>query len=299
LGVLFGVWRQGIAEEEGVPRCLVYLPPHRTIHAIVIEKSSATLSIYLNDEEGLRLVERFPCSLGRVEGDKLDDGDQRTPSGIFWLEAYIPQDELPPEYGAGALVLNYPNFFHLIEGRKGGGIWIHGTHLPERTEYSRDTDGCIVVTNQNFQEIFDLVDLLASPVIIQDRVLYLDADQWRQEQTIFLQNLQRWLRTWEGDKFKELDALYSRNFMTDPQGAGHFLRVRRTLTQDLKRNQVWVRNLLILRNGTTALFTFTQEWWTDQGISRWVKVLYWNLEGHDWKIIGEEVLERPVASAAG
>jgi len=112
-----------------------------------------------------------------------------------------------------------------------------------------------------------------------------------------LDHLQKWLRTWKSGKYQEPDSLYSKRFITDPQGAEHFLRVRRSLTQNLERNQVWIRNLLVVRNGSTALSTFTQEWWTDQGISRWVKALYWALEGYDWRILGEELLERPVISS--
>jgi hypothetical protein len=294
LVILICLASEGKSDVQGVPECLVYLPPHRIIHAIVVEKASATLSLYRHDEEGLRLVDQFPCSLGKVAGEKVNQGDQRTPSGIFWLEARILKDELPREYGAGALVLNYPNFFNRIDGQKGDGIWIHGTHLPDRTQYPRDTNGCIVVSDETFQKIDSSVDLLESPVIVQEKIHYLSPDQWRQQQTSFLQHLQRWLRTWEEGKYQDPDSLYSKDFRTDPQGAGHLLMVRRALTQHLKKNQVWIRNLSILRNGSTAISTFTQEWWTDQGTSRWVKALYWILEDSNWRILGEEVLERPV-----
>jgi hypothetical protein len=273
---------------------LVYLPPHRTTHAIVVDKSRARLSLFKHDRQGLRLVERFRCSLGKEEGEKSRPGDLKTPSGIFWLEDHIPQERLPRRYGAGALVLNYPNFFDRLQGRRGDGIWVHGTDRPKRVRFPKDTEGCIVVTNEDFRKIETMVRLFETPLIVQPKVVYLKPERWRAQQRTLLERLQTWLGTWRGDSGRSPDSLYGEPFHSDPKGASHFLKLRAALTRGFRQNRVRVKDLFILRDGTTALSMFIQEWRTEHGTSHWTKVLYWLRDGDLWRIVGEKILERPV-----
>lgn len=298
LCILFLLGRVCAAERGSLPQCLVYLPTHRTSHAIVVEKSTAKLFLYRSGRTGLRLVKEFPCSLGKVEGEKSRSGDQKTPSGIFWLEDYIPQKRLHKRYGAGAFVLNYPNFFDRLEGREGDGIWIHGTHLPERVRLPRDTDGCVVLKNQDFREIRRIVRLFQTPVIVEPQVVYLDPLEWHNQRKNLLERLQRWLGTWCEDAAKTSDSLYSERFRSDPKGANHFLKLRRALVKGLRQSRVRIKDLVFLRNGSMAISVFIQEWHTEHGLSRWTKALYWLREGDLWRILGEEVLERPVMPSA-
>ena len=281
-------------DDPGYPLCLVHLPPDRTTHIVLVEKSSAKVFLYVHNEKGLTLQETIPCSIGKVRGEKKENGDQKTPSGIFWLEEYIPEADLPREYGAGALVLNYPNYFDRVSERGGNGIWIHGTHLPERIRYPRDTDGCVVVSNDHFEKIRTFVRLFETPVIIQKKIRYASSEQWRNMQARFLSRFEQWKNTWRDWDGSKPDGLYSKNFQSDPQGVKHLLRVRKALAGELEGARIKIRNLIVLRNGKEALSFFVQEWRTPWRSSRLARAVYWMREGREWMILGEELLERPL-----
>ena len=282
-------------DDLGYPLCLIHLPPDQTTHVVLVEKSSAKVFLYVHNEKGLTLQETFPCSIGRVRGEKKENGDQKTPSGIFWLEEYIPGADLPREYGSGALVLNYPNYFDRFSERGGNGIWIHGTHLPDRVRYPRDTDGCVVVSNDDFEKIRTFVRLFETPVIIQKKIRFASEEQWRNTQVRFLGRFEQWKDTWRDDGYgSEPNGLYSKNFQSDPQGVKHLLRVRKALAGELKGTRIRIKNLMVLRNGSQALSTFVQEWQTSWRTSRLARAVYWMYEEREWKVLGEELLERPL-----
>jgi hypothetical protein len=71
------------------------------------------------------------------------------------------------------------------------------------------------------------------------------------------------------------------------------LRRRKALVAGLKRNRIRISDLYILRDHSTAVSTFVQEWETDFGSARWTKALYWSRERNVWRAVGEEFLERP------
>jgi len=293
VGILFCLLPSRPSLAEKVPQCLVYLPSDPPGYALVVEKATARLSLYVGGESGPRLVRSYPCSVGRVRGDKSRPGDQKTPSGIYWMEEFVPGRRLPPRYGAGALVLNYPNFFDRLRRRGGDGIWIHGTAESDRIRNPRSTDGCVVIRDEDLQDLVSRVRILETPVIIRKRIGWLERRRWERQQRAFLERLQLWIRSWEGGDGREIKPLYSKRFVTDPKGAAHLIRVRRHFARRLKGSRVRIRGLYIIRDGSRAISLFQQEWRGSQGVARWSKVLYWVREKGLWRILGEEFLERP------
>jgi murein L,D-transpeptidase YafK len=99
---------------------------------------------------------------GHPEGHKRQEGDSRTPEGIYVIDARNPESRFHL-----SLRISYPN----AEDRRraasrgvspGGDIFIHG--LPNgdgdasRAYAGRDwTDGCIAVTNAEIREIWAMV----------------------------------------------------------------------------------------------------------------------------------------------
>lgn len=278
---------------DKVPRCLVQLPSDPPGYALVVEKSRARLILYAGGEDGPRRVKSYPCSVGRVPGDKSRPGDQKTPSGIYWIEEFVPGRRLPPRYGMGALVLNYPNFFDRLRKRRGDGIWIHGTAEGDRIKKPRNTDGCVVIRDEDLRDLLSRVRILETPVIIRKRIGWVDRGHWQRQRRSFIERLQLWIRSWEGGDGREVKPLYSKRFITDPKGAVHLIRIRSHFARHLKGTRMGIRGLYILRDGSRALSLFQQEWKWSQGVTRWSRVLYWVHEEGLWRILGEEFLERP------
>jgi murein L,D-transpeptidase YafK len=149
---------------------LTTLPAFGRVSAdsIVVEKSQHRLSLYYR---GL-LMRSYLVALGQQpKGDKVRKGDNKTPEGMFRIEARNPQSRYHR-----ALKISYPDAAHIARARAigaqpGGDIMIHG--LPARQAWvgaaHRDfdwTEGCIAVTNKEIEEIWSVVPV-GTPIQIK------------------------------------------------------------------------------------------------------------------------------------
>jgi hypothetical protein len=144
------------------------LPPHvrpnpNTVafsaDSIVVEKSRRTMTLY---HQGTPVRIYFIALGQNPVGDKVGIGDNRTPEGLYYIEAHNPASKYYL-----SLRVSYPNEQDIAEARArgmatGGDIMIHG--LPRGFEKlgaehrKRDwTNGCIAVTNAEIEEIWSAI----------------------------------------------------------------------------------------------------------------------------------------------
>jgi len=127
---------------------------------VLVKKSERRLYLLYDGQ----VIKEYPISLGlNPTGHKQQQGDKRTPEGSYVLKHRNPQSKFYK-----SILLSYPNEQdrRRAENRgvdPGGDLAIHG--LPTRSEeeawdyIERDwTDGCIAVTNDEMEEIWNLVD---------------------------------------------------------------------------------------------------------------------------------------------
>lgn len=144
------------------------------------------------EDDPLQLKASFYISVGKAGVGKEVEGDNKTPLGIYRIVGKKTAAELPAFYGAGALVLDYPNPVDRLLRRTGQGIWLHGS--PPNT-YTRDplaSEGCVVLSNLDMQQLMSLPDVIGSPVIIVEKPQWLDAQQHRQLRADALRSLEAW-----------------------------------------------------------------------------------------------------------
>ena len=158
-----------ILADELIPSSLVFFDyPGSTV--LVVDKSYCRLLVYQFKEEW-NLIQNYPCTTGKNSGDKLREGDLKTPNGVYWLFKSWSGLELAEYfgkaanvYGVGSFELTYPNYLDLVlYGKNGDGIWIHGTSEGEPVA----TRGCISVSNPDFLKLSKYVTLASTPVIIE------------------------------------------------------------------------------------------------------------------------------------
>jgi murein L,D-transpeptidase YafK len=152
-----------------LPRDKVALPAPPltgTVDRIVIEKAARRMQLW----QGGGVVRSYRIALGFApEGDKLRQGDGRTPEGTFTIDRRNDQSAFHLSLG-----LDYPQEDDLIRAAAGGyspggDIFIHGqpNALPERFKLGGDwTAGCIAVTNVEMREIW-AVTPVGTPVEIR------------------------------------------------------------------------------------------------------------------------------------
>ena len=143
----------------GVSVCVGTAAAAEKASRILVDKSERTLILFA----GGKPIRRYPVSLGRNPvGHKRYEGDKRTPEGIYLIDGKNPDSAYHL-----SLHISYPNeqdrrLARLQGWDPGGQIMIHGlpTGLIEASsKYELDwTDGCIAVSNEAIEEIWQLVD---------------------------------------------------------------------------------------------------------------------------------------------
>lgn len=171
-----GRWSAPIAARESVPP--IYLAPGVDT-ALIVEKRTQTVRLYGRSESGVALLQTYPCTTGQAEGAKQERGDLKTPDGVYFFSDLLSGERLPKQYGAAALPLRYPNAWDRRAGRSGHGIWFHGSDRLASPFTPRDTQGCVLMRNDDLVEVASLVTPLTTPVLIAEEVPDLPAADWQ------------------------------------------------------------------------------------------------------------------------
>lgn len=132
------------------------------VHAdrIIVHKAARKMELM----HAGQVLKTYKIALGRNPlGPKKQQGDHRTPEGIYVIDRRNAHSKFHR-----ALHISYPNAGDREQARRlgvapGGDVFIHG--LPNGYGFvgaahrARDwTDGCIAVTDQEIEEIWNLVD---------------------------------------------------------------------------------------------------------------------------------------------
>lgn len=145
-------------------------------HLLYVDLPAARLYVFKNDNKRLTPVLSFYVTIGRKGFGKEKEGDLKTPVGIYRLTGYIPGAQLHERYGFGALTTNYPNALDKHLDRTGYGIWVHGTEPGWVNRGPRASDGCITLSNSDFEILVTQFELHAdTPIVIDDEPRWLTA----------------------------------------------------------------------------------------------------------------------------
>ena len=137
----------------------VRLAPPTLADSIVVYKREHTLTLFLR---GVPVRSYFVALGSRPVGDKVSAGDDRTPEGLFTINAHNPASKYHL-----ALRISYPDDAHRARAAKlgvdpGGDIMIHGLPL-KYSNAGKDhrlddwTNGCVALTNEEIEEIWHAV----------------------------------------------------------------------------------------------------------------------------------------------
>ena len=89
-------------------------------------------------------------------GDKLLEGDLKTPVGVYQLtRRFTPNDRY---LGPLAFSLSYPNLLDKLAKRNGSGIWIHGYPLDGQRTDELKTKGCVAMQNDILMKFDEVID---------------------------------------------------------------------------------------------------------------------------------------------
>lgn len=138
---------------------------HRKHTTDKFQWENAKILLISKQEKMLRLIDykgkelfSAPVAIGLNEGNKVKQGDMRTPEGVFQVADIQKASEWEHDFGDGKGKIKgaYGDYFIRLDVPGHSGIGIHGTHLPESIG-SRASEGCIRLKNEDLSELVKMI----------------------------------------------------------------------------------------------------------------------------------------------
>ena len=97
--LLMGMFNLTSLANERPESLIYYDTPGAT--ALVVSKSECFINVF-KFQQKWELIQKFECTTGKKNGDKVREGDLKTPTGIYKLSDTWSGQELVQQYGSSA-----------------------------------------------------------------------------------------------------------------------------------------------------------------------------------------------------
>lgn len=260
-------------------------------YTIIVDLSKPRLYLFENVNGYPRLLKDYYVSIGKNGSGKLEEGDQKTPIGVYFASGYIDSGELPDFYGEGAFPINYPNAWDRKNGHTGYGIWLHGTPSNTYSRPPRASDGCIIVSNQDLRDLARFIRIGSTPVILARNVDWITKTEWQRRQKQFGSFLEQWRSDWESRDTDRYLSHYSREYAGLGMDYSRWVDYKRRVNTAKQFIKVDIHepSMFHYPDGLNILVvTFDQDYRSDTVKRKFRKRQYWRMEPDGkWRIIYE------------
>ncbi|MEO8417895.1 MAG: L,D-transpeptidase family protein [Methylophilaceae bacterium] len=259
-------------------------------HVIVVDTDKSRLYVYRNEGDKPRYIADYYVTLGKNGSEKQSEGDKRTPLGVYFASTKLSK-KLPDLYGDAAYPLSYPNEWDRHQGKKGHGIWLHGTPSGTYSRPPRASDGCVVMTNPDLKSLAPILQNGKTPVIISNNLQWLAANQSPMQKAELVKALEAWRKDWEAQDTESYLAHYSQQFFSQGTDFDRWSKEKRRIQTNKPKVEIKLSNVSMFRYPDNqlqmAVVSFEQDYKSDNLDSRIRKRQYWALENQHWKIMYE------------
>jgi murein L,D-transpeptidase YafK len=258
-------------------------------YALVVDTSRATLFVYQNVDGEPRYVTDFYVTIGKLGTDKISEGDQRTPLGVYFVKADLPKNQLSDMYGSGAYPLSYPNEWDRINNRSGSGIWLHGTPSDTYSRPPRASNGCVVLANEDLKKLAPYLQVGITPVIITNKMDWYTGQDER-ERDALLQEVEQWRKDWTSLDTGAYLEHYARDFSSDGMDYQSWAKKKQLVNNTKTWIKVSISNLSAFtypEQPELVVINFEQDYSSNNLSNRMKKRQYWIKQDNHWKIIYE------------
>ena len=262
-----------------------YIETYKNI--LVCNKEKSTLTLYSKTKDTTyKLQKEYSAYTGKIEGDKLKEGDLRTPIGIYNITKKI--SKVDSFYGPMAFVTSYPNVYDKYKGKDGSGIWIHG--FPTGQERDEFTKGCIAINNQSIECLDRHINIAETVLIINKNAIKLDIS--KKELSNLLTSLYRWRYSWIYNDIESYLKFYTPEFVRiDGMDFNHFKAYKtRIFHKNVTKEIIFSKiNVIPYPNGGNLYkISFKEQYKSNSFTFAGDKVLIVKLMNNSMKIITEQ-----------
>lgn len=224
---------------------------------VVVDKKTNQLHLTNYNNGKLEVVQSFHATLGKRIGDKMMEGDLKTPEGIYDFLYKAEAPALKPMFGPLAIYVGYPNVMDHNGAKTGFDILVHGTDDPSRLEKQFDSKGCVVLDNNNVKIVSENVIPRKTKIIISADFQSL-ADFARLPKAEAF--LKEWLEAWSSKNIDRYLELYADEFKLDHMNRMQYGKYKAALNDKYDAIQVTAENTRFYFHEKYDLIEFTQNY---------------------------------------
>lgn len=275
-------------DKKQPPRFLWRMNPQQK-YALVVDTSRSTLFVYENVDGEPRYVTDFYVTIGKLGTDKYSEGDQRTPLGVYFVQADLPKAQLADLYGDGAYPLDYPNEWDRRNKRTGSGIWLHGTQSGTYSRPPRASNGCVVLANDDLNKVSRYLQIGVTPVIISERIDWLD-EQTQAERAALLQQVEQWRSDWSSLDTRAYLRHYARDFSSGSADFEAWAKQKQLVNAAKTWIKVDLSNVSMFtypNRQDLVVVNFEQDYSSSNLSNKMKKRQYWMKQDGRWQIVYE------------
>lgn len=279
--------------EDKLPSYLLTVPNWLS-HIIAVDLGESRAYLFTIQQNSLHFMTSFYLTQGKLGAGKEKEGDKRSPIGVYELAAPIPANKLTSFYGAGALPLDYPNTWDKRNNRSGHGIWLHGTPIGQYSRPPKASDGCMVFSNDDLQQIMKTVNWKQTLVVTDNPFQWETAETISENKTQLQQRLDAWRNAWQSQNITNYLSFYADNFIGgNGENKAAWAERKAQLFGYRRPHQIEISDPLMIRypgEKALAITTFNQTYVREGSKTVERKRLWWQWQDNQWRIIGEEIV---------
>jgi murein L,D-transpeptidase YafK len=259
---------------------------------LMVNKSSLTAELLTWPENftDSKVLKSFKIAIGKAEGDKEVEGDNRTPEGVYFAQHHIDGKTLPEKYGTMAIPIDFPNPIDQLKGKTGHGIWLHGVERDSRIEEAKVTEGCVAFYNKDIGNLSSWLKSHQGVVVIAED--FKDVNSEADLQLVRKHTL-NWMEAWASRDVAAYIDYFSPDFRYNGMDRDGYRDYKKRVFASYKSMTVSYDHLRVITHPKYAISFFNQDFrGDDRFVSDGRKILYWEkLANGNWKII-REVFEK-------
>ena len=258
-------------------------------YVIVVDASKSTLYLYENVNGEPRYVTDFYITTGKKGSEKSSEGDQKTPLGVYFVNASLPKSKLTDFYGSGAYPLSYPNEWDRKQGRDGHGIWLHGTPSGTYSRPPRASNGCIVLSNADLESLGKVLQVGITPVIITNKMVWSN-EQDKAEHAALLNEIEQWRTDWASLATDTYLGHYAPDFSSGGMDFSGWARQKKQVNAGKSWVKINISNVSVFaypNQPGLVVVNFEQDYTSNNLSNRMKKRQYWMKRNDRWQIVYE------------
>lgn len=265
-----------------------------SFNAVIVEKDKRKLHVVRVTGDGVSIIKSVDVLVGKGNGDKASRGDLKTPEGVYRITSFLSGQRLIEMYGKetakiygfGAFPLNYPNLLDTLNGKTGGGIWLHGK---EDNRQDPATKGCVALDNPDIRGLSQYFKP-GTPVIITRNALIGSSQTYRQSYDTARAAVNEFINAWQANSFDRFKNAYGKGFRSkDGKSLQAYLNYKKYLMDTYPDRKIAADNFRIFHESKDEVVAQFDQYYSAANMTVYGrKTLYFRNEGGQLKIVAED-----------